>query len=317
MDELWQRYRTFWMPVLIGLGVFLLGVIVVHIITDDPDKQEGMLSRETRALRRMQIPDGTMSTALKDKGRAMRENIADWALRVDQTDSAGKELVTRGATQALRAALFRGAPDDESKSATAQRFGDDPSAAATARQRFTTAVQHHTELLTGGDPNVAFSRLLSEVWTELRVRANRADMELADNLGFGSVTSVSRASLPGRVLNLALVARVVDNAIRNDMTAVEQIGIESLANVGTQNDFLTRWPVRFALVGPFASIQSVLDEMTDPKNPTPIADTTMITQPRSKRGGVTSGIARMEITLASTIVRPDVDLGLEGREENR
>ena len=29
MDELWQRYRTFWTPVLIGLGVFLIGVIAV------------------------------------------------------------------------------------------------------------------------------------------------------------------------------------------------------------------------------------------------------------------------------------------------
>ena len=36
MDELWQRYRTFWTPVLIGVGVFLaawaLGGIVAFVI---------------------------------------------------------------------------------------------------------------------------------------------------------------------------------------------------------------------------------------------------------------------------------------------
>ena len=317
MDELWQRYRTFWMPVLIGLGVFLLGVIVVHMITDDPEEKERRLNRETRNLRRMQVPESNMSTMLKDKGVKMRENITDWAKRVDQTGTAGRELVTQGATQALRAALLRGAPDDESVERMAARFGDDPSAATRAKQRFKSASERLTQLLSTGDPNVAFSRLLSEVWTELRVRANRADMELADNLGFGAVSSVNRATLPGRVLNLALVARIVDNAIRNDMTAIEQIGIESLARVGTANDFITKWPVRFTMVGPFRAIQHVLDDMSDPTNPTPIVDTTTITQPRSRRGGVTSGVARLEITLASAVVRADVDLGLEGREEDR
>ena len=317
MDELWQRYRTFWVPVLIGLGVFLLGVIVVHIITDDPDEHRRKLQSETRKVRSMQQPTRNMTSQLKERGRTLRTNIGNWSQQVDQSQTLGKELVTSGAAQALRAALLRGAPDDEALSATAARFDDDPAAAQRARQRFRTAMEHHTELLTGGDPNVAFSRLLSEVWTELSVRANRADMELADNLGFGAVSSVNRATLPGRVLNLALVARIVDNAIRNGMTAVEQIGIETLARVGTANDFLTRWPVRFSMVGPFGAIEHVLSDMTDPKHPTPIVDTTTISQPTSRRGGATSGLARLDISLASTVVRPGVDLGLEGREEDR
>ena len=37
MDELWQRYRGFWTPVLWGVGVFLAGLMVVHMLTEDPD----------------------------------------------------------------------------------------------------------------------------------------------------------------------------------------------------------------------------------------------------------------------------------------
>ena len=37
MDELWQRYKGFWTPVLWGVGVFLVGLIVVHMMTGDPD----------------------------------------------------------------------------------------------------------------------------------------------------------------------------------------------------------------------------------------------------------------------------------------
>ena len=51
MDELWQRYRTFWTPVLIGLGVFLVGVIAVHVISDDPDKAKArMTSAESKSV---------------------------------------------------------------------------------------------------------------------------------------------------------------------------------------------------------------------------------------------------------------------------
>ena len=45
MDELWQRYRSFWIPVLIGLGVFLIGLIAVHVISDDPEV-EGKRARD-------------------------------------------------------------------------------------------------------------------------------------------------------------------------------------------------------------------------------------------------------------------------------
>ena len=48
MDELWQRYRSFWTPVLIGLGVFLVGLIVVHVVSDDPEAANSKLVSTSR-----------------------------------------------------------------------------------------------------------------------------------------------------------------------------------------------------------------------------------------------------------------------------
>ena len=56
MDELWQRYRGFWTPVLIGLGVFLVGLIAVHILTEDPESLKLDVVSERSALGKKKEP---------------------------------------------------------------------------------------------------------------------------------------------------------------------------------------------------------------------------------------------------------------------
>ena len=317
MDELWQRYRTFWMPVLIGLGAFLVGVIIVHMITPDPERERRLLKSEQNKLKRMKVPRKDTAGVLRERTAGLNQRVVGWGPRLDQTGTAGEDLVSAGAEQVLRAVLLRGASADEAKDPRrmAARFDDDPVAAARAKRRFDAALQQHVELLRTGDPNVAFTRLLSEAWTELRIRANRADMELVDSLGFGTVSSVSRATLPGRVLTLALVSRVVDNAIRNNMGAISRIGVESNLRPGGPGEFLSEWPVTFDVSGPYAAVMRVLDEVTDPVHPIPIVDATTIDQPRGKRAQRMEGDVLMSITLASVVARPDVDLGLEQEEQ--
>ena len=58
MDELWQRYRSFWRPVLFGLGVFLLGLIVVHIITPSPEEAADEAAGAANQLKAADAPQG-------------------------------------------------------------------------------------------------------------------------------------------------------------------------------------------------------------------------------------------------------------------
>ena len=70
------------------------------------------------------------------------------------------------------------------------------------------------------DPNVAFSRIKADVVQTLSVRANRADVDVgtsAEEFGLGSIASVDRAELPRRLANLALIATVLDVAIRENV----------------------------------------------------------------------------------------------------
>jgi hypothetical protein len=153
------------------------------------------------------------------------------------------------------------------------------------------------------------------VWTELRTRANRADVELeADQLGFDTIASVTRATLVGRVLNLALATRVVDAAIEHGLETVAQIRMPTHLEAGTAQDFLREWPVTFVLRGDMRGMKRVLDLATDPARPLPIAETTTLAQPGRTREGARTGLVEMNITLSSVLVLPDVPLGLETEE---
>lgn len=327
MDELWQRYRTFWTPVLIGLGVFLVGVIAVHVISDDPDQAAARMRSAELRLRKMKAPDARKTTLLRNRGEAFKANVmgaADsgalgWAARVNQAGTESDDVVAAAADQALRAAVLRGAPKDIESSpvALAARFDEDPVAAGKAYRRFQRLLAQHQDTLRTGDPNVAWSRLLSDVWSDLRLRANRADVEIspvADQLGFSSISSVSRATLPSRVLNLALIARIVDVAIRQGAQSIDSIQIPSNVDPGSPDDFMVLWPVEVALVADMATVRHVLDLLTDSAHPVPL-DFARLTQPKAGRSGGGSGLVQLSLKASSALVRPAADLKLDAEEE--
>lgn len=327
MDELWQRYRTFWTPVLIGLGVFLVGVIVVHILSDDPEQGQRAVRSAKKKLAAMQVPPNNVATTLRRRGEELREDLVGpegsttggWAARIDQVDGDHKNLVAVAAEQALRAAIVRGAPESEASSPAAlkARFGGDEVAAEKAYRRFSRLVEQHAEQLRSGDPNVAFSRLLSDVWSELRIRANRADVEFepqAEQLGFGNIASVDRATLPARVLNLALVARLVDVAVREEVERIKLVKINGTIEPGDPNDFISLWPVTLSLEGDMAAVKQVLDLLTDETSPIPL-ETTRLSQARRRGGQAPDGLLEFSVTASSALVRPDVGLRLDLEED--
>ncbi len=318
MDELWQRYRTFWTPVLIGIGIFLAGLIAVHIISDDPEDAARRAKSKARKLKKMQKPDSRKITALRNQAEVLKKQNAEWGLRLDQSGSGGKRMIEAAAEQCLRAVHLRGATSDEAASPTtlAARFDDDESAARRAIRKYEESLTAHVELLRSGDPNVAFSRLLSEVWGTLRVRANRADVGITPSLGFGAVSSVNRATLPARALTLALVARVVDVAIRHRVQSVDHIRIDPVLRPGNPGDFIMEWPVGFSITGPGPAIMKIIDHVTDPAHPVPIVANSVIALPKGRRAGALSGLVQVDITLASTVVRPDVNLNLSKEDED-
>lgn len=325
MDELWQRYRTFWTPVLIGLGVFLVGVIVVHIMSDNPEQAERQVRANRKKLQNMKAPTPQKATVLRRRGEALREDVigpdggGGWAARLDQVDGDRKNLVAIAAEQALRAAIIRGAPEAEATSAERLkgRFDDDAVAAEKAYRRFRQLVDQHGEMLRSGDPNVAFSRLLSDVWSELRIRANRADVEFetqAEQLGFGSISSVDRATLPPRVLNLALAARMADVAIREGVESIQSIDVDSAIEPGNPSDFVSLWPIEFTVVGDMAAVKRLLDMLTDPADPVPL-ETSRLAQARRRGGKSANGLVQFSVQASSVLVRPDADLRLDAEED--
>jgi hypothetical protein len=312
MDELWQRYRTFWTPVLIGVGVFLVGVIGVHIASKDPDRQKALLLREQSQLRQMKRPERGIAQRLRENTAQLDAQVERWAARLDTTRSGGERLIEEAVDRALRAAFLRGAGDAEARDARrlAARFEDDEVQAERAWRRFSTLKDQHIELLRSGDPNVAFGRLLSEVWSTLRVRANRADMEIADTLGFATVSSVNRATLPARALTLAMVAQIADEAIRGGMNALDAVRIEPNVKPGQPTDFLTEWPVTVGMEGPYGAVLAVLSRLTQADAPEVLTGA-LLSQPRGRTGRTPDGLVRLELTVAASVVRPAVDLGLD------
>ena len=317
VDELWQRYRSFWTPVLIGFGVFLVGLIAVHIASDDPKVDAAKLSKERSKVKNMQRPDPTKATTLEARGDALRTQARAWAQRLDPSGgTSGKELPL-AVEDALRASILRGASDEEAANPERlkARFDDDATAADKAYKRFLSLRDAHVEALRGGDPNVAGSQLLSDVWNELRIRANRSNVEIgpaALQLGFGSIGSVSRATLGSRVLNLALVARIVDTAIRNDVERIDQISVPTAVDPAGAQEFMVLWPVEVVLVGDMAAVKQVLDMLTDPAHPIPF-ESARLMQPKKSTGR--RGLVQLGLKVDSVLVRPDVSLNLEQGED--
>ena len=316
MDELWQRYRTFWTPVLIGIGVFLVGLIAVHIITKNPEDEAKKLQKEQSRLSKLQRPAPGMIDRLRDQTAAFEGNVKSWSERLDTSASGGKRLLEAAVDRTLRAAILRGAPDSEAKrpETLAHRFDDDVVAAGQAIRKFKALRDQHVELLKSGDPNVAFSSLNSEAWQEMRIRANRADMEIASGLGFESVASVSRATLPGRALTQAVVTEAMDLAIRYGMHAVDQVRPDPNLKPRQGNAFYTEWPVSMSMVGPYGAVLKLIDHVTQRDHPLPLLAAS-IEQPGRKADKLPDGIVECNLTIAASVVRADASLGLERETE--
>ena len=327
MDELWQRYRTFWTPVLIGLGIFLVGVIAVHVISEDPEVEASRMEAAEGRLAKMKQPDARTSSVLKGRAEAFQANVlggataaaATWATRLNQTGTTYDDVISAGAEQALRASILRGAPEEVARNAKtlAGYFEDDEVAADKAYKRFQRTLEQQRETLRTGDANVAWAALLQDVWADLRIRANRADVELspiADQLGFASISSVSSATLPARVLNLALTARVADIAIREGVESIDSIQIATNVDPGSPDDFMVLWPVEIVLTGEIGTIRHIMDMLTVPTSPVPL-EYARLMQPKAGGSDGSRGLIQFSMKASSVVIRPQADLKLDAEEE--
>jgi Tfp pilus assembly protein PilO len=316
VDELWQRYRTFWTPLLIGVGVFLVGLVAVFVTSEDPETAANRVRVEEGNLRR--LFESPRKSAAGANAEALQDRVLAWGRRVDQASL--EDGTAYAVDAALQAALLRGVAPDVLARAVAggdagalARFDDDPVAAARALESYRTMRDDRLGLLRTGDPNVGFSRLLNDVWSELSLRANRADVDLRTAmLGFDTVKSVTRASLAQRLLNLALVAEVVDLGIRSGLQSVDEVRFETRANPEGPDVFIKEWPVSIAVEGDMGALRPILDRITDPRRPLALTKA-QLTQPR--RGSPLEGRVRLEFTASSVVARPAASLELDKEEQ--
>ncbi len=292
MDELFQRYRAFWRPVVMGLGVFLLGVIVVHAITPDPEEEAARAAQARRELTSLVLPGDRAAAELKADVAGLGESATRLATAFDPA-SGGADWLPLLVRQVLDAAFE--ADSGEEAAREAERLAKDRSS-----------------LFRTGNPNVAFSALLSDVWGVLRVRANRADMDLdADLLGFSNVPSITRPELRRRLANLAVVTRITAAAIKNGAVSLDEVRFEARPTTGPDS-FLQEWPVTVILTAPTRCVEAVLQLLTDPRAPVPVG-TTSVQQPRRSKAGL--GIVELSITVDSVAVNPAATLNLDSEEE--
>jgi hypothetical protein len=302
MDELWQRYRSFWRPVLFGLGVFLLGLIVVHVITPNPEDAANEAASAANQLKNLTLPKDGVGTTLRANGEAFRDATQRLAQAFDP--GSGGDPVQHYVRQALIAAYARGGVGPAA-------FDGDAAAAAQAMRDAERLAVERTTLFKTGNANVAFSSLLSDVWNVLRTRANRADMDLeAELLGFAAVSSVPRGELERRLANLALVARVVDVAIRHGAKSVDNVLFENPRGAGP-DAFLQEWPVKITLTADAPCVEAVLDLLTDPKSPTALS-TLEARQPQ--RAKAPTGLVELTLTVDCLAVKPAAPLDLDAQE---
>ena len=313
MDELWQRYRAFWVPVLYGVGAFLFGLILVHAFTDDPETGRSQNEAKAKSIQKRTAPTPAQIRGAKENTESLKARTAKWAATLDQRHGDGNDALEAYVTQALRAAILRGAD-----TADEARFDGDASAAAQAAARFEQLKKERMESVRAQDPNISFSRIRADVDQELLLRANRADVDLspaADEIGFTAATipTVDRADLPRRLANLALVATILDVAIREGVRSIDSVNLmpaDPTITAQGPDAYLAMWPVKVEFSGPPATVTAVLNTLTDPERPTPLGTTSLKSVPRSK-----DGLVKAEIKAYSVRIQPDAPLGLESEGE--
>jgi hypothetical protein len=306
VDELWQRYRAFWTPVLWGIGAFLAGLIVVHILTDDPEAGVRGNENQARTIKQKVAPTATQIKVAKESTEELERRVTAFAKLLDQRHGDGEDAIAAYVDQALTAAILRGkSPADPAS------FDGDTAAAAQANERFRQLRDDRLKSLQTQDPNVSFSRIKADVVQELAIRANRADVDV-DVEEFGvSILSVDRASLPRNLANLALVATVIDVAIREGVRSIDTVTLlpsEVRGSVESADPFLQEWPVKIDLTGPPETLTAILDLLTDPKRPTALGSTSW------KQVAKKEGLVKGEFKIYSVRVRPAAALGLEKEE---
>lgn len=307
MDELWQRYRTFWVPVLYGVGAFLAGLIVVNIVTADPEAGRSQNDARVRTIKNYTAPSPPQVEGARKNRDLLAKEVTRKASLLDQRHGEAEDVVEAFVTQALRAAHLRG-----SLPADPARFDDDAAAKDQATARYEQRRTEFVQILRLQDPNVGFSRVRADVVTELSVRANRADVDVApqaESFGLEGITTVDRAELPRRLANLALIATMVDVAIREGVRSIDAVQIlQPEVRFAAQGPeaFVAEWPVKLDVTGTPEAVRSILNVLTDPARPTPLGS--CILKQTSKR----DGLVRAELRAYSIRVRPEVPLGLEG-----
>ena len=307
MDELWQRYRTFWTPVLWGVGVFLVGLIAVHVATGDPETGMQANARRSTAVRRRITPSAGQISAAKTNADEMWRHVQEWAVRLDQRHGDDPDLFAASVAQALKAAVLRGAAPGD-----ASAFDGDPAAAMQAKARYDLIYPERLSTLRTQDPNVGYTRLQSDVVGELEVRANRADVDVgAEGFGLAAITSVDRAGLPRLLSNLALIATVVDAAIRAQVKSIDRVEIQTPDVQGQAlgaDSFLADWPVLVEMTGDPRDLTEVLTMLTNPARPTALGMSTW------KQSGKKDGMVKASMRLYSLRVQPTGKLS-ESTEE--
>ena len=318
MDELWQRFRTFWTPVLWGVGVFLAGLIAVHVVSDDPEAGRTQNASIASTIKSRSAPTQGQIDAVRkntdgdeahDASRhGLSTLVLEWAKRIDQRHGEGDDGVRVAVAQALTAAILRGAPPGD-----ASAFDGDAAAAAQAKSRYDQLLEERLTLLKTLDPNVGFSRLQADIVQELSVRANRADVDVGvEEFGLSQITSVDRAELPRRLLNLALIAQVVDAAIRSGVRSIDGVAIQS-PELGMQvqgpDAFLSEWPVQIDLTGDPQAMKAILSALTDPARPTALGSCLW------KGSGKKDGLVKASMKIYSVRVVPGAALDLEAEPQ--
>jgi hypothetical protein len=306
MDELWQRYRAFWTPVLWGIGAFLAGLIVVHILTNDPETGVKGNENKANALKRQVAPNATQIRVAKETTVELENRMASFAKLLDQRHGDAEDAITAYAQQALTAAILRGRHPADPAS-----FEGDTAQAALANTRYEELLTARLKALQSQDPNVSFSRLKADVVQELAIRANRADVDVdAEEFGL-SIASVDRTSLPRYLANLALLATVIDVAIREGVRSIDAVVLmptEVRGSIETTEPFLQEWPIKVDVTGPPETLAAILDLLTDPRRPTALGSTSW------KQVAKKEGLVKGEFKIYSVRVRPGASLGLEKEE---
>lgn len=306
MDELWQRYRAFWTPVLWGIGAFLAGLIVVHILTDDPETGVRANENLAKSIKSKIAPTPAQISVARASTEELDKRTVAFARLIDQRHGDSEDAYEAFVDQALTAAIQRG-----TRPADPAAFDGDTAAAAQANARFDQLRADRLASIRSQDPNVSFSRLKADVVQELAVRANRADVDV-DVEEFGlSIASVDRSSIVRYLANLALVATVLDVAIREGVRSVDSIVLlpsEIRGSVEATDPFLQEWPVKIDITGPPEALTAVLDLLTDPRRPTVFGSTSWRQVARKE------GLVKGEFKLYSVRVRPAAALGLEKEE---